>query len=210
MQEKCPYSQLSFTFLWNSDVWITVTKFLAHLFLPLDNFYTGHILYQQSFACLLTPAPLNAKYFKIISWITVTAAYLNLVFTTVQLFPPLLIFKADWKIMAPTDLRFGKSWDLSCRFHSWLFSEEEVRACVCLSAFAKRCGIFLFAFVSSLCVTVLISTRIFHHSTLCLFEMKASCTCGGHWVLFYTETWYLPGQICKPFITCGTNDTIRV
>ena len=32
--------------------------------------------------------------------------------------------------------------------------EVEVRACVCLSAFAKLCGIFLFAFVSSLCTTL--------------------------------------------------------
>lgn len=155
------------------------------------------MLYRQSSACVLTPAPPNAIYFEIISWISVTIPYLNLVFTSVQLFPCSLIYQADWKIMAPTDVSFGKSWDLSCRFHSWLFSKEEVRACVCLPAFTKLCGIFLFAFVSSLCTTVHISIRISYHSTLCLFEMKASCVCGGHWVLFYIEMWCLPELTCK-------------
>lgn len=44
-----------------------------------------------------------------------------------------------------------------------------MRLLVCLSL--NCVAFFLFAFVSSLCTTVLI--RIYHHSTLCLFEMKA-------------------------------------
>lgn len=94
-----------------------------------------------SICSLPTLAQLNARYFKIISCISLTAACLKLVVSSVQLFPALLISQADWKIMAPLPPGSGKSWDLSCRFHSWLFSKE-VRACVFLSAFAKVCGIF--------------------------------------------------------------------
>lgn len=73
---------------------------------------------------------------------------------------------------------------------------RRVSACVLL----LNCVAFFFCLH---CVqTVCISIRISHHSSLCLFEMKASCTCGGHWVLFYKEMQHLTGQISKLFIVC--------
>lgn len=73
-----------------------------------------------------------------------------------------------------------------------------MRLLVCL--FAKLCGIFfLFAFVSSLCTTV--SIRIYHHSTLCLFEMKARW--GGSGFLFSVQMWYLPAQTTQSELNEG-------
>lgn len=168
------------------------------LHIYFSNVSTGHILPVSSHR-----QPPNAKYFQIISWISVTPAYLNLLFFFHQLSTSLFFFlpRRLKKMMAPIDPGSGKSWDLSCRFHSWLFSRgggQGVRLLVCL--FAKLCGIFfLFAFVSSLCTTV--SIRIYHHSTLCLFEMKARW--GGSGFLFSVQMWYLPAQTTQSELNEG-------
>lgn len=168
------------------------------LHIYFSNVSTGHILPVSSHR-----QPPNAKYFQIISWISVTPAYLNLLFFFHQLSTSLFFFlpRRLKKMMAPIDPGSGKSWDLSCRFHSWLFSRgggQGVRLLVCL--FAKLCGIFfLFAFVSSLCTTV--SIRIYHHSTLCLFEMKARW--GGSGFLFSVQMCYLPAQTTQSELNEG-------
>lgn len=114
------------------------------------------------------------------------------------------IYQADWKIKARGSAKICLA-DSTCDY--FLSEEEEVKACVCLSASAKPCGILLFAFVSSLCKTLHISIRISHHSLLCLFKTKASCVCS---VSFYTEMSSWGRQMCKLFMTCWAHHRLNV
>lgn len=169
------------------------------LHIYFSNVSTGHILLVSSHR-----QPPNAKYFQIISWISVTPAYLNLLFFFFASCPPVCFFSslADWKKWwLPLIPALGRAEICLADSTADYLAEEEVRACVCLSAFfAKLCGIFfLFAFVSSLCTTV--SIRIYHHSTLCLFEMKARW--GGSGFLFSVQMWYLPAQTTQSELNEG-------
>lgn len=55
----------------------------------------------------VTPAPQNAKCFKIILWISVRAAYLNLIFTSVHLFFPNL----SSRLKRNNEFHWGRLWE---------------------------------------------------------------------------------------------------
>lgn len=165
------------------------------LHIYFSNVSTGHILPVSSHR-----QPPNAKYFQIISWISVTPAYLNLLFFFHQLSTSLFFFlpRRLKKMMAPIDPGSGKSWDLSCRFHGWLFSRgggQGVRLLVCL--FAKLCGIFFFVCFCLFPVYDGLDKDLPSFHTLFIWDEGSL---GGQWVSFQ----------CADVLPSSADDTIGV
>lgn len=166
------------------------------LHIYFSNVSTGHILLVSSHR-----QPPNAKYFQIISWISVTPAYLNLLFFFLASCPPVCFFSslADWKKWwLPLIPALGRAEICLADSTADYLAEEEVRACVCLSAFfAKLCGIFFFVCLCLFPVYDGLDKDLPSFHTLFIWDEGLL---GGQWVSFQ----------CADVLPSSADDTIGV